>query len=70
MKFEQFCGQLRCFAYNTARNSTLSSILNMLNLTRQQQLVILAVAGMLLIGMAVKAWRTAHPPAVSEKSIR
>jgi hypothetical protein len=40
----------------------------MLNLTRQQQLVILAVAGLLLTGMAVKAWRIAHPPEVSEKS--
>ncbi len=35
----------------------------MLNLTKQQQTVILAVAALLLTGMAVKAWRIAHPEA-------
>jgi hypothetical protein len=42
----------------------------MLNLTRQQQLVILTVCGLLLFGMAVKAWRLAHPTEVSGKSQR
>jgi hypothetical protein len=33
----------------------------MINLTRQQQLVIGVVILLLLTGWAVKAWRTAHP---------
>jgi hypothetical protein len=32
-------------------------------LTRQEQLLIAAVAGMLLVGLIVKYHRTAHPPA-------
>jgi len=35
----------------------------MFNLTRQQQLFLCAVLFLLLTGWAVKAWRTAHPPA-------
>jgi len=31
-------------------------------LTRQEQLVLGVVVGLLLVGWAVKAWRTAHPP--------
>jgi len=31
--------------------------------TRQEQTVICVVALLLLTGWAVKAWRTAHPPA-------
>ena len=34
----------------------------MLNLTRQQQLVIVLVIFLFLTGWTVKAWRTAHPP--------
>jgi len=34
-------------------------------LTRQEQLVLSIVLGLLLIGWMVKAYRTAHPPAVS-----
>jgi hypothetical protein len=30
-------------------------------LTRQQQFVLCVVVFLLLLGMAVKAWRTAHP---------
>jgi len=33
----------------------------MLNLTRQQQLVICVVSILLLTGWAVKSWRLAHP---------
>jgi ABC-type transport system involved in cytochrome c biogenesis permease subunit len=31
-------------------------------LTKQEQLVICTILGLLLVGWAVKAWRTAHPP--------
>jgi hypothetical protein len=34
-------------------------------LTKQQQWVLCVVLGLLLLGWAVKAWRTAHPPLVS-----
>jgi hypothetical protein len=33
-------------------------------LTKQEQLVLCVVLGLLLTGWSVKAWRTAHPPAV------
>ncbi len=33
----------------------------MLNLTKQQQLVICTVVLLLLLGWTVKAWRAAHP---------
>lgn len=32
-------------------------------LTRQEQIVLCVVLGLLLTGWAVKAYRTAHPPA-------
>jgi hypothetical protein len=35
----------------------------MVNLTRQEQWVLAGVLSLLLVGLAVKAWRTAHPPA-------
>ena len=35
----------------------------MFNLTRQQQLFLCSILLLLLVGWAVKAWRTAHPPA-------
>ena len=31
-------------------------------LTKQEQLVICTILGLLLVGWAVKAWRAAHPP--------
>jgi hypothetical protein len=31
-------------------------------LTKQEQLVLCIVLGLLLTGWAVKTWRTAHPP--------
>jgi hypothetical protein len=36
-------------------------------LTRQELLVLCIVLGLLLTGWAVKAYRTAHPPAVAEQ---
>ncbi len=35
----------------------------MVYLTRQEQRVLAVVLGLLLVGLAVKAWRTAHAPA-------
>ena len=32
-------------------------------LTKQEQMVLCVILGLLLIGWAVKAYRTAHPPA-------
>lgn len=44
--------------------STFSIIFEKLNrLTKQEQLVLCLVIGLLLTGWAVKAYRTAHPPA-------
>jgi hypothetical protein len=40
-------------------------ILGMSRLTRQEQLVLCIVLGLLLTGWAVKAYRTAHPPAAT-----
>jgi hypothetical protein len=37
----------------------------MFKLTRQQQLFLCVVLLLLLTGWAVKAWRTAHPPAAT-----
>jgi len=34
----------------------------MLPLTKQEQLVLCLVLSLLMVGWAVKAWRTAHPP--------
>ncbi len=34
----------------------------MKGLTKQEQLVLCIVLGLLLTGLAVKTWRTAHPP--------
>jgi len=34
-----------------------------LRLTKQEQLVLCVVLSLLLVGWAVKAWRTAHPSA-------
>jgi hypothetical protein len=31
-------------------------------LTKQEQLVICTILGLLLVGWAVKVWRAAHPP--------
>jgi hypothetical protein len=43
----------------------------MINLTRQQQLVLVLVILLLLTGWTVKTWRTAHPPAQApHRSIR
>jgi len=34
----------------------------MVHLTKQEQLVITIIVGLLLVGWAVKTWRTANPP--------
>jgi hypothetical protein len=36
-------------------------------LTRQEQLVLCIVFGLLLVGWAVKTYRTAHPPVTAGK---
>lgn len=40
----------------------------MLNLTRQQKLVLITTLFLLLVGWAVKSYRLAHPPAPVEQS--
>jgi hypothetical protein len=39
-------------------------------LTKQEQLVLSLVLGLLLIGWMVKAYRTAHPPAVAVQAAK
>ncbi len=39
-------------------------------LTRQEQMVLVIVLGLLLTGWAVKAYRTAHPPAAAVETVR
>jgi hypothetical protein len=39
-------------------------------LTKQEQLVLCVVLGLLLTGWAVKAWRTAHPPATATQQVK
>jgi hypothetical protein len=47
-------------------DSVRCTILSAVNrLTRQEQLVICIVCGLLLVGWAVKTYRTAHPVAVT-----
>jgi hypothetical protein len=46
---------LKKFRYNKA----------MTRLTKQEQLVLCVVLGLLLTGWAVKTYRTAHPPATT-----
>ena len=36
-------------------------------LTKHEQLVLCGVFGLLLVGLAVKTWRTSHPPATEAK---
>jgi len=40
-----------------------------LRLTKQEQLVLCVVLSLLLVGWAVKAWRTAHPPSRSDEQV-
>jgi hypothetical protein len=47
---------------NIARLQPVDYLDAMFNLTRQQQLFLCSVLLLLLVGWAVKAWRTAHPP--------
>jgi hypothetical protein len=39
-------------------------------LTKQEQMVLSIVLGLLLTGWAVKAYRTAHPPAQAAETLR
>jgi hypothetical protein len=47
---------------NIARLRPVDYLDTMFNLTRQQQLFLCSVLLLLLVGWAVKAWRTAHSP--------
>jgi hypothetical protein len=40
-------------------------IIGVKSLTKQEQLFLCVVLGLLLTGWAVKTWRTAHPPAAA-----
>jgi len=42
----------------------------MFRLTKHEQLVLCVVLSLLLVGWTVKAWRTAHPPAVSNERVK
>ncbi|PYJ56662.1 MAG: hypothetical protein DME24_21600 [Verrucomicrobia bacterium] len=42
----------------------------MLRLTKQEQLALCVVLSLLLVGWTVRAWRTAHPPAASNKQTK
>ncbi len=39
-------------------------------LSKQEQLVLCVILGLLLTGWAVKAYRTAHPPAQAETPLK
>jgi hypothetical protein len=53
------------------RFSDLPDILeNVSRLTKQEQLVLCLVIGLLLTGWAVKAYRTAHPPAEAREQAK
>jgi len=41
----------------------------MIRLTRQEQLVLCVVLGLLLTGLTVKLYRTAHPPATATEPL-
>jgi hypothetical protein len=45
-------------------------LLAVIRLTKQEQLVLCISLGLLLTGWAVKAYRTAHPPAVPRIEIK
>ena len=40
----------------------------MIHLTKQEQWVLFIVMMLLLLGLAVKTWRTAHPPTAAAAS--
>jgi hypothetical protein len=41
---------------------------SMVRLTKQEQMVLCIILGLLLVGWAVKAYRTAHPPQIGERT--
>ena len=42
----------------------------MMHLTKQEQLVLCVIIGLLLVGWAVKTWRTAHPPPLAAEQVK
>jgi hypothetical protein len=40
------------------------------HLTKQEQLVLCAVIGLLLVGWVVKTWRTANPPPLAVEQVK
>ena len=40
------------------------------HLTKQEQLVLCAILGLLLVGWAVKTWRTANPPPPAVEQVK
>lgn len=40
------------------------------HLTKQEQLVLCAIIGLLLVGWAVKTWRTANPPPLAVEQVK
>jgi len=67
--------QWRATAKFSPQNQPLLSLIDhvifqtVLRLTRQEQLVLCIVLSLLLVGWAVKSWRTAHPSARSNKEV-
>lgn len=47
-----------------------SRLLRVMHLTKQEQLVLCAVIGLLLVGWVVKTWRTAHPPPPAVEQVK
>jgi hypothetical protein len=50
---------------NGCRPLVFRYITAMIRLTKQEQMVLCVVLGLLLTGLAVKTYRTAHPPAIA-----
>jgi len=42
----------------------------MLHLTKQEQLVLCVIIGLLLVGWAVKTWHTANPPPPAVEQVK
>jgi len=45
-------------------------IARVIQLTKQQQFVLCAILTLLLVGWAVKTYRQAHPPSLSEPQLK
>jgi hypothetical protein len=55
------------FARDGCRGADLSYIIGMNWLTKQEQMIICLVIGLLVTGLAVKYYRTAHPATTSSQ---